>query len=132
MASTQQQQQQQQPHEHEKEGIVSSLEALVGYGGEVDTNPALTKHSTDSNTNAITPGHSQDRSWWSRFFPSEETIDRLFAYENMVRPQKSTALPALLLLTHRTLLPAPTGQLRRRPLLGRADLRGDAPLRTRE
>lgn len=86
MTSTQQQQQ--QPHEHEKEGIVSSLEALVGYGGDIDTNPALTNHSTDTNTNAITPGHSQNRSWWSRFFPSEETIDRLFAYENMVRAKR--------------------------------------------
>lgn len=73
--------------EHDKEALVSSLEHLCGHKSEQTTSassPALADHNVEHH--ALTPAHAastQQRSWYSRFFPSEERIDELFAKENL-------------------------------------------------
>ncbi|PWN24835.1 hypothetical protein BDZ90DRAFT_224228 [Jaminaea rosea] len=70
-----------QPQEHEKESVIASLESLVGYDITSSDSASLSAHPVENN--AITPGHKAASSWWRRFFPSDDTIDRLFADENM-------------------------------------------------
>lgn len=70
------------PQEHEKESVIASLESLVGYDITASESASLSAHPVENN--AITPGHKAASSWWRRFFPSDDTIDRLFADEDMV------------------------------------------------
>lgn len=66
---------------------MTSLEHLCGYkSGQAATapSPALADQHVDHH--ALTPAHaatSQQRSWYSRFFPSEKRVDELFAKENL-------------------------------------------------
>ncbi|CAO1625373.1 unnamed protein product [Parajaminaea phylloscopi] len=80
-----------QPQEHDAEGIVAALESLVGYKAgngedEAAVQAPTTLASADSSEHALSPASlstKHNRSWWSRFFPSEDTVDRLFAEEHM-------------------------------------------------
>lgn len=82
------------PELHEAEGVVAALESLVGYtttttAAAAEASPSgqgATIKTSDATHNALTPAQiatKHNKTWWSRFFPSEAAVDRLFAEEHM-------------------------------------------------